>query len=195
MWKNYSLGKVILASQSPRRADLLRALDIDFEIAIPIHLEEKYPLDIDKKEGPLYLAKMKLDAYKSLYRANDIIIAADTIVLLNDKVLGKPKDKAEALQFLSLLSNNTHRVITGVVIAKGDEIISFTDESIVQFNELSTADINYYIDNYNPFDKAGSYGVQDWIGMRAIRSINGSYYNVMGLPIDKVAHHLDKLIK
>ncbi len=195
MWKDYSLGKVILASQSPRRADLLKALDIDFEIALPIHLEEKYPLDIDKKEVPLYLAKLKLDAYKSLYRANDIIIAADTIVLLNDNVLGKPKDKAEALQFLSLLSNNTHSVITGVAIAKGNEIISFTDETIVQFNELSTADINYYIDNYNPFDKAGAYGVQDWIGMRAIRSINGSYYNVMGLPIDKVAHHLDKLIK
>ena len=181
-------SKLILASKSPRRKQILELAEIDFEI-ITKDTNELYPSDIPIHEVPIYIAMLKAKDIQADY-PNRKIMAADTIVVLEDKIIGKPKDKVEATQILKSLSNKTHKVITGVVILEGDNIIQFSDQTEVSFHQLNSNDIEHYIDVYNPYDKAGSYAIQEWIGAIAIHKINGCFYNVMGLPISKVMPHL-----
>lgn len=181
---------IILASQSPRRKELLELLDLDFCIEVR-ELDELFPDTIKADEVAEYLAKLKASAFDDLTQ-EQLIITADTVVCVDDKILGKPKDAAEAKTMLQTLSNRSHKVITGVCLKTATEQISFSDTSKVFFKALSEAEIDYYIENYKPFDKAGSYGIQEWIGAIGITKIEGSYFNVVGLPVQKLALHLAK---
>jgi septum formation protein len=180
---------LILGSQSPRRKELLSKLDLDYDIRIP-DVEEVYPSEMPKKDIAEYIANLKLSHLLAGANPNDLIICSDTIVLVEGQILEKPKKKHEAQIMLQQLSGKTHEVLTSVALGTLDKRKSFTDTTSVTFNILSSKEIDYYIDNYNPFDKAGSYGVQDWIGMVAIKSISGSFYTVMGLPIHLVYQEL-----
>ena len=182
---------MILASKSPRRQEILSKMGYEFEIVIP-EIDESFPADMPFLRIPEYLAEKKVRAISDQY-ANDIMIGADTIVVLEDKVINKPADEAEAFEMLSRLSGKEHTVISGVCVMKGSDMISFTDVSKVKFLELTEDEILYYIEHYKPFDKAGAYGVQDFIGMIGIESITGSFYNVMGLPIHKVYRAIEML--
>jgi len=186
MFENY---KIILGSKSPRRRELLKALDIDFEVK-DIDIQENYPADLPVKKIPEYIAKQKADACKIFLEANTILITADTIVAHNGKVFGKPKDENEAKMMLKTLANAAHEVITGVCITtlKGQK--SFSDTTKVTFSDMDDAEIDYYIKKYKPFDKAGGYGIQEWIGFACAEKIDGSFYNVMGLPIQKIYEEL-----
>ncbi len=181
----------ILASKSPRRQQLLKSLGIHF--AVKTHeIEEKYPKELSKEEIPVYLAKLKSEPFKSELKKNDLLITADTIVWLDGKVLGKPANGDEAKNMLKELSGKEHQVISGVCLTSLNNQISFYSLSNVQFKRLADNEIDYYIAHYNPFDKAGSYGIQDWIGIIGITRINGSFYNVMGLPIQKLYEEILK---
>ncbi len=171
---------IILASNSPRRRELLSGLDLVYEVRVLPDIDESYPENLSKEEIPVYIARKKAAAYKSLIATNDLLITADTIVWLNGKVYGKPTDKADAQQMLRALSGQTHEVLTGVCIADKTKEKSFCAISKVKFAELEEDEIIYYIDKYKPTDKAGSYGVQEWIGYIGVESIEGSFYNVMG---------------
>ena len=183
------MKKIVLASKSPRRKELLELLDIEFSVEIRA-VDELYSKDLNKTDVAEYLAKLKADSFSKLQK-DQLIITADTIVLLEGKILGKPKNKNEAFQMLSSLSNKSHHVITGVCIKTSTKSTSFSTSTKVFFKALSSAEIEYYIDTYKPFDKAGSYGIQEWIGAIGISKIEGSYYNVVGLPI----HELNKELK
>ncbi|GAB4449972.1 MAG: Maf-like protein [Bacteroidales bacterium] len=190
--KNYQL---YLGSQSPRRKLLLEGAGIPFITLPPAELEETYPLSLTGKEIALFLAEKKAEAYND-YLSHDktIIITADTIVWINQKVLGKPENRSEAIQMLSELSGNEHMVYTGVCIKMRDKSKSFYSETAVKFRNLSHEEIEYYVDHYQPYDKAGSYGAQEWIGYIAIQEIHGSYFNVMGLPIQMLFTELEKML-
>ncbi len=177
--------KIFLGSKSPRRQELLKNLGFDFEI-FTIETEEIFPSDLKKEEVTNHLAKLKAKAYEGKLAENELVITADTIVWHNDTVLGKPKNEKEAFDILKSLSGDSHRVYTSVCIKSKVKEVVFSDCTTVFFSALSDEEINYYITNYKPFDKAGAYGIQDWIGLRAIRKIEGSYYNVMGLPTEKL---------
>ncbi len=177
---------VILASNSPRRKELLSGLDIPFEIKTIKGLEESYPETLQGGDIPLFLAKQKAQAYDSELKGNVMIITADTIVWHNDEVMGKPKSREEAIEMLKKLSGDTHQVFTGVCVKTVEKEVSFVASSDVKFAPLSEEEIIYYIDKYKPFDKAGSYGVQEWIGYIGVEHINGSFYNIMGLPIQRL---------
>ncbi len=175
---------LILASQSPRRSFFLKELNLDFEIRIK-EIEESYPKHLQGKEISEYLAKLKASAFLNDLSTKDILITADTIVWLDGKALGKPKNKIEAFDMLSSLSESLHEVISSVALTTTKKQIIISDITEVSFNKLSPEEINFYIDTFKPFDKAGSYGIQEWIGYIGIKKINGSYFNVMGFPVQK----------
>jgi len=175
---------LILASQSPRRSFFLKELNLDFEIRIK-EIEESYPKHLQGKEISEYLAKLKASVFINDLSTKDILITADTIVWLDGKALGKPKNKIEAFAMLSSLSESQHEVISSVALTTTKKQIIISDITEVIFNKLSPEEINFYIDTFKPFDKAGSYGIQEWIGYIGIKKINGSYFNVMGFPVQK----------
>ncbi len=184
--------KVLLGSNSPRREELLSGIDIDFEVKVLPDIDESYPDNLPSEEIAEYVAALKAKAYLTSLQEDELLLTADTIVLLDGKVLGKPIDKEDAKEMLRALSGKTHRVITGVCLTSIKKQISFSATSEVEFGELSNQEIEYYVENYSPMDKAGAYGVQEWIGYIAVKHINGSYYNIMGLPIQRVYRELIK---
>ncbi|CAK7080690.1 MAG: dTTP/UTP pyrophosphatase [Parabacteroides sp.] len=192
MLTNLGKYKVVLGSNSPRRRELLAGLDIDFEVRTIAGIDESYPADLKEEDVPVYIARKKANAYKASMAANELLITADTVVWTFDKILGKPKDREEAISMLQTLSDHVHEVITGVCVATKDRQIEFSVFSAVSFNKLDEEEISYYVDKYKPFDKAGSYGIQEWIGYVGVESINGSFYNVMGLPIQRLYQELKK---
>jgi len=181
--------KIILASGSPRRQQFFNDLEIDFEIRLK-DIEEIYPDELQGLEITNYLALLKSNAFEGEIAANEILITSDTIVWLNSKALGKPKDYDDAFAILKSLSNETHEVITSVCFKTIKKTETIFDVTKVTFNQLSDEAIHYYIENYKPFDKAGAYGIQEWIGLVGINKIDGSYTNVVGLPTEKVYHYL-----
>lgn len=180
---------IILASGSPRRQQFFKDLDLDFEIRLK-EVEEIYSDVLKAEEITNYLAELKANEFLGELSDNDILVTSDTIVWHENKALGKPKDYNDAFQMLQSLSGKTHEVITSVCIKTKDKTDTFHEVTKVTFNTLSDEAITYYLDNYKPFDKAGSYGIQEWIGLVAISKIDGSYANVVGLPVDKVYQHL-----
>ncbi|GEO08432.1 Maf family nucleotide pyrophosphatase [Segetibacter aerophilus] len=193
------MQKIILASQSPRRKQLLEWAEIPFEIVVK-STEETYPEDLPIEEIPIHIARQKaivvtetITKMVKLSQEPKIILAADTVVVLGDKIIGKPVDRQDAIDILISLSGNLHRVITGVVIQQGDQEIAFSDITSVQFHELTKQQIEFYVDKYKPYDKAGAYAIQEWIGVVGIKSVSGDFYNVMGLPVSRVVQELEKL--
>ncbi|WP_316738229.1 Maf family protein [Pedobacter aquatilis] len=181
---------IILASKSPRRQELLKLMGLNFKVELK-EVDESYPDGLKPEEIAVYISEQKAKAFKF---EDEVVITADTIVALNGEILGKPRDRAHAQEMLAKLSGNKHEVYTGVTIAKGSKILSFYDRTEVECRAVSEAEIDFYIDNYQPYDKAGSYGVQDWWGLVVVESINGSYTNVMGLPTEKLYKELLKFI-
>lgn len=185
----------ILASQSPRRKQLLAWADLQFDIIVSA-ADEHFPADIVVEEVPVYIAKNKAlavqDKIKNEYPAHQgkWIIAADTIVVLENEIIGKPIDREDAITILQKLSGKTHRVITGVYLINGTDARFFSETTLVHFHPLTLSQIHYYIDQYQPYDKAGAYGIQDWIGVVGIKGIEGDFYNVMGLPVSKLLSYL-----
>ena len=180
---------LILASGSPRRQHFLKELGLDHEIRLK-EIEENYPDHLKKEEITDFLAKLKASPFKDELKENDILITADTIVWLNNKAIGKPKDQSDAIQMLEKLSQNTHEVISSVCLTSATKQIVFSDVTKVTFKELSKEEILFYVNKYKPFDKAGSYGIQEWIGYIGIENVNGSYFNVMGFPVHKFYREL-----
>ena len=189
--KNY---QIFLGSRSPRRKQLLEGLGLNFEIWVKEELPELYPAGMKPWEIAVYLAKSKAQPYKEELVQGDILITADTIVCDEDTIFGKPGSRKDAVDFLNSLSGRKHKVITGVCIKSPDECYCFYSETLVKFTVLEAEEIDYYIDNYSPFDKAGAYGIQEWIGYIGIESIQGSYFNVMGLPVQRLYAELKKFI-
>lgn len=184
----------ILASRSPRREQLLKELGLKFDIVIKDYKED-YPVNLSGPEIAEYLAHEKAIRFQGGISDNDIVITADTIVWCSDKVLDKPSDNKEAIDILRIISGKTHDVITGVTFFSNHREHTFSDTTRVTFEQLSDEEINYYIQNFEPFDKAGAYGIQEWIGLAGIISIEGSYFNVMGLPVQKLYTELKKYVK
>ncbi len=176
--------RLILASQSPRRSFFLKELNLDFEIQIK-HVDEHYPSHLQGKEISEYLAKLKASPFLGGLQEKDILITADTIVWFEGNALGKPKDKKEAFGMLKSLSDNTHIVFSSIAITTTKDQVIISDATEVSFKKLTDKEIEFYIDTYKPFDKAGSYGIQEWIGYIGIQKINGNYFNVMGFPVQK----------
>ena len=193
MLDNLKKYKVILASNSPRRKELLAGLGVDYEVRTLPDVDESYPETLHGADIPLYIAKEKADAYVAMMQPGELMITADTIVWLDGKVLGKPRDREDALQMLRTMSGRTHEVFTGVCITTTDWQRSFTAQTEVRFATLSEEEIAYYVDNFQPMDKAGAYGVQEWIGFIGVENISGSYYNIMGLPVQKLYRELLKV--
>jgi len=184
--------KLILASGSPRRQQFFKDLDLDFEIRLK-EIEEIFPPELEAEEITNYLAVLKSSAFEGELNDNEILITSDTIVWHNSKALGKPKDEQDAFAILKSLSNSTHKVITSVCFKTNTESTVLHDVTKVTFNELSDEAIRYYVENYKPYDKAGAYGIQEWIGFVGVSKIEGSYTNVMGMPTDKVYEYLNNL--
>lgn len=189
--KNFN---IILASGSPRRQQFFKDLDLDFEIRLK-DVEEIYPENLKAGAITDYLAELKANAFDNELSDNDILVTSDTLVWHENKALGKPKDYDDAFKMLQSLSGKTHEVITSVCIKTNAKKDTFHEVTRVTFNPLSDEEIKYYLDNYKPFDKAGSYGIQEWIGLVAIARIDGSYANVVGMPVDKVYQHLKNFIE
>ena len=185
--------RVILASNSPRRKELLGGLGIKFEVRTLQDIDESYPSSLKSEEIPMYISSKKAEVYKQSMADDELIITADTIVYNNGQVLGKPKDRGEAMLMLKELSGHAHEVITGVTIVTREKTAQFASTSKVYFAELTDEEIAYYVDIYKPFDKAGAYGIQEWIGYVAVTRIEGSYFNVMGLPIQRLYTELKTL--
>ena len=181
---------IILASNSPRRRELLGGLDLDFEVKVLPDIEEDYPDNLETPEIPVYIASEKAAAYKDLMAENDLIITADTVVVLGDEVLGKPVDLDDARRMLRELSGHTHQVITGVCLMTRERQRSFAVTTDVTFKELTDDEIDYYVEKYQPLDKAGAYGIQEWIGYIGVTGLEGSYFNVMGLPVQRIYNEL-----
>lgn len=191
MLENLNKYQILLASKSPRRRQLLEELRIQFSTISLGGLEETYPESLPAEEVPLFLANLKAEAYRPRMIGNELIITADTVVVCGGKVLGKPKDEEEAFKMLSAMSGKEHQVLTGVAVMTSDRTESFVSKTDVRFAELSEKEIRYYVSNFQPFDKAGAYGIQEWIGCVAVEGIHGSFYNVMGLPV----HALYQVLK
>lgn len=187
--KNY---KLILASASPRRQQLMKNAGFTFEVRLK-NVEEKYPQELHLENVPEYLSKVKASAFREELKAEEVLITADTVVCIHDRILGKPADRKEAISMLRELSGNRHLVVTGVSVTTRTEQLSFSSRTDVFFKHLSNEEIIFYVDTYKPFDKAGAYGIQEWIGYIGIERIEGSFYNVMGLPIQKLYETLRKL--
>lgn len=184
--------RLILASGSPRRQQFFKDLDLDFEIRLK-EIDEIYPPELKAHEITNYLAQLKSSAFEGELKPNEILITSDTIVWHKNKALGKPKDEQEAYEILKSLSNATHEVITSVCFKTNQKTDVLYEITKVTFNDLSDEAIWYYLDNFNPYDKAGAYGIQEWIGFIGVSKIEGSYANVMGMPTDKVYEYLSKL--
>ena len=193
MLENLNKYRIVLASNSPRRKELLSGLGIQYEVKTLPDIDESYPEGLDGLEIPAFIARSKADAYRSVMQADELIITADTIVWLDGKVMGKPRDAEEAREMLRALSGQTHQVITGVCLTTPVYQKAFATMTDVTFATLSEEEIAYYVDCYSPMDKAGSYGIQEWIGFIGVESISGSYFNVMGLPIQRLYTELKKL--
>lgn len=185
------MNKIILASQSPRRKQLLEWAEVPFEIVVR-ETDERFPPGLTPDEVAIYIARNKAIAVQQSLNGQRTIVAADTIVVLGDNIIGKPVHREDAVSILLALSGEKHRVITGVVIRKGDEEVAFADTTDVEFHNLSVSEIEFYVDKYKPYDKAGAYAIQEWIGVVGIKSINGDFYNVMGLPVSRVVKELKK---
>ena len=184
--ENLKKYHIILCSTSPRRRELLAGLGIDFEVKTLSGIDESYPCDLNSDMIAQYISQKKAEAYKSLIVDNEMVITSDTIVLLDGKVYGKPADEADACRMLGDLSGRTHKVITGVCINTRERSCAFHVVTEVEFAPLSSDEIEYYVTLFKPLDKAGAYGIQEWIGSVAVRAINGSFYNVMGLPVQRL---------
>lgn len=184
--ENLKKYHIILCSKSPRRRELLAGLGIDFEVKTLSGIDESYPCDLNSDMIAQYISQKKAEAYKSLIVDNEMVITSDTIVLLDGKVYGKPADEADACRMLGELSGRTHKVITGVCINTRERSCAFHVVTEVEFAPLSSDEIEYYVTHFKPLDKAGAYGIQEWIGSVAVRAINGSFYNVMGLPVQRL---------
>ncbi len=193
MLENLSNYKIILASNSPRRRELLSGLGISFTVRTLQGIDESYPSDLKGEDIPMYISGQKAKAYKATMADDELIITADTIVYVDGEVLGKPKDKADARRMFHLMSGRKHEVITGVSIVTKEKTVQFATTTHVTFAPLSDEEIDFYIDNYKPFDKAGAYGIQEWIGYIGITGIEGSYFNVVGLPVQRLYTELKKL--
>ncbi len=187
--KNY---KLILASASPRRQQLMKDAGFTFEVRLK-SVEEKYPENINLEQVPEYLSRIKAEAFRGELKADEVLVTADTVVCIHDRILGKPANRNEAISMLRELSGNRHLVITGVSVTTCTEQLSFSSHTNVFFKHLSNEEIEFYVDTYKPFDKAGAYGIQEWIGYIGIERIEGSFYNVMGLPVQKLYETLRKL--
>ena len=183
---------IILGSNSPRRRELLAGLDLDFEVKVIPGLEEHYPTTLQPEEIPVFLAKQKAAAYIPTLPEKTLLITADTIVWNRNEVIGKPKNREDAIQMLQSLSGHEHHVVTGVCLTTTEKQKAFSVISAVKFATLTDEEIGYYVDKYQPFDKAGAYGIQEWIGYVGVESINGSFYNVMGLPVQLLYQELKK---
>lgn len=186
--------KLILASGSPRRQQMLSELGLKFEIVIRDYVES-YPEEMNGEEIAMYIAKRKAATFKNDLSGNKIVITADTIVWCDNKVLGKPLNREDAANMLREISGKTHEVITGVSLLSAAKELTFSDSTKVTFDKISEEDIYYYIDNYRPYDKAGAYGIQEWIGISACSHIDGSYFNVVGLPVQKLYKELLNFIR
>lgn len=182
--------KILLASNSPRRKELLEMLNIDFKIVSGIEVDESYPQYLQPEEVPSFLSRKKSEAYHSILSDNQMIVTADTIVILDGEILGKPTSTDNAKTMLRKLSGRTHKVVTGVTLSTLQKTVTFSISTAVEFAPLSDEVIDYYVDTFHPLDKAGAYGIQEWIGAVGIRGIHGSYYNVMGLPVHRLYNEL-----
>ncbi|KGF38472.1 MAG: Maf-like protein [Prevotella bivia] len=183
---------IVLASNSPRRRELLAGLGIEFEVRVLPDIDESYPADLPVMQIAEYIAHEKASAYLLTMKDNDLVITADTVVIIGNEVLGKPKDEEDAKRMLRLISGKTHQVVTGVCLTTTKQQRHFSVSTDVTFKNLPENEINYYITKYKPFDKAGAYGIQEWIGYVGVTSLNGSYFNVMGLPVQKLWEELKK---
>ena len=193
MLENLNKYKIVLASNSPRRHELMSGLEIDYEIKTLPDIDETYPECLKGEEIPLYISRHKAEAYRNVMKGNELIITADTIVYIDNQVLGKPKDEEDAKAMLHKLSGRTHLVITGVCLTTTSWQRSFSATTEVTFATLTDEEINHYVSRYKPLDKAGAYGVQELIGYIAVSSLKGSYYNVMGLPIQRLYRELQNI--
>jgi septum formation protein len=182
------MKKIILSSNSPRRKELLAGLDLDFEVRVLQGIDESYPHDLPVGQIPQYIAQQKAAAYT--IAADELVLTADTVVVVDHQVLGKPADATDAHRMLRLLSGRTHQVITGVCLTTAKTQRAFSVITDVTFCELTDAEIDYYIERYQPYDKAGAYGIQEWIGYVGVTDIHGSYFNVMGLPVQRIYQEL-----
>ena len=193
MLENLNKYKIILASNSPRRKELLSGLGVDYEVKTLPDVDESYPDGLSGEEIAQHIARGKAEAYRSLIQADELVITADTIVWLDGTVMGKPKDEEEAKDMLMRLSGKPHEVITGVCLTTASTQKTFATVTDVTFATLTDEEVDYYVTRYQPMDKAGSYGVQEWIGFVGVENLSGSYFNVMGLPIQRLYTELKKL--
>lgn len=191
VYENLDSYQIILASKSPRRHKLLKELGVDFKIKTG-NIEENFPSDLPVREIPPFLAKLKAGPFKNELKKNDLLITSDTVVVLKEKVINKPNDKEDAIKMLQQLSGNVHEVVTAVYLLSIKKEILFSVSTRVYFRELQQKEIEFYVEKYNPLDKAGAYGIQEWIGYIGIEKIEGSFYNVMGLPVKEVHEALKK---
>lgn len=192
MLSNLQKYEILLASNSPRRRELLAGLDIEYRVTALPEVDESYPATLSGEEIPLYISQEKAAAYRNQMKENTLLITADTIVWLDGRVYGKPHDLDDAKAMLRALSGKTHTVITGVTLTSMQKQVSFAVSTEVDFAPLANDEIDYYVDRYRPLDKAGAYGVQEWIGYIGVTGLHGSYYNVMGLPIQRLYTELKK---
>ena len=190
MFDNLKKYHIILASNSPRRRELLGGLGLEFEVKVLPNIQEDYPAELPASQIAQYIASEKADAYRSMMKDDDLLITADTVVIVDDEVLGKPADAADARHMLNKLSGRKHQVITGVCLVTLQERRCFSVSTDVSFKALQDEEINYYIEHYRPFDKAGAYGIQEWIGYVGVTGLEGSYFNVMGLPVQRIYSEL-----
>lgn len=186
--------RLLLASQSPRRRELMSGCGLPYELAPKFDCEERYPAELAAEEVPRYLSRLKSEVYPSPLAAREILLTADTVVVLDGEVLGKPHGRDDAVKMLGRLSARRHTVVSGVTFRTHERMHTFTARTSVWFRRLEREEIDYYVDTFRPFDKAGSYGIQEWIGYAAIERIEGSFYNVMGLPIQKLYVELDQFL-
>lgn len=185
------MKKIVLSSNSPRRKELLGELGIDFEVRVIEGIDETYPKELSVEEVPQYIAREKARVY--IVGKDEVLLTADTVVVLGNEIMGKPHDEADAMRMLRQLSGKTHQVITGVCLTTNDKQVTFADVTDVSFADLTDEEIKYYVDNFRPLDKAGAYGIQEWIGLTGVTCIKGSYFNVVGLPVHRVYAELKKL--
>lgn len=188
--ENLQKYDILLASASPRRRELLAQLNVNFDVAPTINVDESYPASLSADEVAPLLSKIKADAYKLLITSNQLIITADTVVINNGRILGKPKSKGEAIEMLQTLSGHSHNVVTGVTITTANKQVTFAVDTTVEFAQLTNDEISWYVNTFTPLDKAGAYGIQEWIGCMGVKNINGSFYNVMGLPLHRLYNEL-----
>lgn len=189
---NLSGYRIKLASASPRRRELLGMLGMDFSVSRGLDIDESYPDDIEAEDVACYISQKKAEAHRLSMSADELIITADTVVINNGEVLGKPSDEENAKEMLRTLSGHIHKVVTGVTLVTASRQVSFSVVTEVEFAELADEEINEYVELFHPLDKAGAYGIQEWIGCIGVKGINGSYYNVMGLPLHRLYRELKR---